>query len=75
MKKMDSGLHHKLVESESNRLLAKYVHDPWSMDVAGSVEICADGPEGWEEGEWDLFMLVSALAVAEKNLKLLKMIM
>ena len=72
MKKMDRGMHHKLVEKSCNRLLARYVHNPWSMDVAGTVEICADIP-GIAPQQWDLFVLVSALAIAEKTLKMLKM--
>lgn len=72
MKKMDRGMHHKLVEKSSNRLLARYVHNPWSMDIAGTVEICADIP-GISPQQWDLFVLVSALAIAEKTLKMVKM--
>jgi hypothetical protein len=72
MKKLDRGMHHKLVEKSSNRLLARYVHNPWSMDVAGTVEICADIPSITPQ-QWDLFVLVSALVIAEKTLKMLKM--
>lgn len=71
-KKMDRGMHHKLVEKTSNRLLARYVHNPWSMDVAGTVDICAEIP-GIEPQQWHLFVLVSALAIAEKTLKMLNM--
>jgi hypothetical protein len=72
MKKLDRGMHHKLVEKSSNKLLARYVHNPWSMDIAGIVEICADIP-GITPQQWDLFVLVSALAIAEKTLKMVKM--
>jgi hypothetical protein len=72
MRKLDRGMHHKLVEKSSNKLLARYVHNPWSMDVAGTVDICADIP-GIESQQWDLFVLVSALAIAEKTLKMLNM--
>jgi hypothetical protein len=74
MRKLDRGMHHKLVEKSSNRLLARYVHNPWSMDVAGTVEICADIP-GIAPQQWDLFVLVSALAIAEKTLKMVGMAM
>lgn len=60
------------MEKSSNRLLARYVHNPWSCDVAGNVDICADIP-GIEPQQWDLFVLVSALAIAEKTLKALNM--
>ncbi|KAH8592204.1 hypothetical protein B0O99DRAFT_630681 [Bisporella sp. PMI_857] len=72
MKKLDRGMHHKLVEKSSNTLLARYVHNPWSMDVAGTVEIYADVPRIAPQ-QWDLFVLVSALAAAEKTLKTVKM--
>lgn len=72
-KKMDRGMHHKLVETQSNRLLARYVHDSWSLDVPGVVEIIAL-PDGIVDvREWDLFVLVGALAVAEKTLKMVGM--
>jgi hypothetical protein len=71
-KKMDRGMHHKLVEKNSNMLLARYVHNPWSMDVAGSVEIFTDIP-GISSEKWDLFVLVNALAIAEKNFKMVNM--
>jgi len=74
MRKLDRGMHHKLVEKNSNRLLARYVHNPWSMDVAGTVEICTDIP-GIAPQQWDLFVLVSALAIAEKTLKVVGMAM
>ncbi|KAH7304129.1 hypothetical protein BKA65DRAFT_521487 [Rhexocercosporidium sp. MPI-PUGE-AT-0058] len=73
MKKMDRGMHHKLVETRTNRLLARYVHNSWSMDVAGVVEVLGV-PEGVADGEWwDLFVLMAALAVAEKTLKVVEM--
>ncbi|KAI9766173.1 MAG: hypothetical protein M1840_006740 [Geoglossum simile] len=74
MNKLDRGMHHKLVEKNSNRLLARYVHNPWSMDVAGTVEIYADIP-GIMPQQWDLFVLVSALAIAEKTLKMVNLAM
>ncbi|KAI9674010.1 MAG: hypothetical protein M1829_003853 [Trizodia sp. TS-e1964] len=69
--KLDRGLHHKLVEKNSNRLLARYLHNPWNTDVAGTVEIFADIP-GITPQEWDLFVLLGALAVTEKNMKIVK---
>lgn len=70
MQKMDRGMHHKLVETGSNRLLARYVHDSWSLDVPGVVEI-VEVPEGvLDVSEWDVFVLVGALAVAEKTIKM-----
>ena len=74
MQKMDRGMHHKLVETESGRLLARYVHDSWSLDVPGVVEIIAV-PDGVEDvREWDLFVVMGALAVAEKTLKMVGMV-
>ena len=82
MKKMDRGLHQKLVVAGSESgsgsggsgVLAKYVHDSYSMDVAGTVEIFENAPEGVGMGwrEWDSFVLVSVLAVVDKTISLMK---
>lgn len=39
------------------------------MDIAGTVEICTDIP-GIAQQQWDIFVLVGALAVADKTLKM-----
>ena len=56
-------MNHKLVEKNSDRVLARYIRDPGIGDLAGVVEIF----EGVEMEGWDVFVLVGAFVVAEKT--------
>src|SRR4051794_25524095 len=49
-RKLDRGMNHKLVEKNSNRVLARYIRDPGVGDLAGVVEIF----EGVEIKGWDV---------------------
>lgn len=67
-------MHHKLVEKGSNRVLARYVHNFWNLDVAGTLEICADIPSIAPQ-QWDLFVLLSGMAITERTIKLAMLMM
>jgi hypothetical protein len=67
MKKIDRGTHHKLVLKNSNKLLARYVHNPWSMDVAGTIDVFEEVP-GIDPKHCEPFVIVRARWLLRRRL-------